>query len=512
MSIPSFEACPVQTIRRNSISAQEREDLGGHGEQSRFHSKESKEKKTKKGGKSRKSSTRERSSKKSASVDSHQANPFDVMGSSTYTTMTDATDKQENLLNSRKRRPEIPATTPGVQYVTGDSHEEAQTRIRTKDPRLKHRSSIEKWKNNDEDRSCDSTKESPASVELSPGTLYDRKMAAHEATLLRKASLDQDPLNADGHGGAVNDHSSMLKSKYKTGSDYLDLEDYDNEKTVEDYNKTPHDVLKDFNAQHTSSQVISSHGMAGAPEVEYGVLSGGFHENFVDDDCAIAVAVDDSYYDNQDYYHHAIEYNPDAKPPIIKNRRFQLYMILAILLLMAASIGLAVPLALSNSSVSTYSDAPTAAPSSAVEGKYREQFIAVVGSKVNEDDTPHDRAANWIIFEDPQRLTPVSDNLIQRYLLALFYFMTSENEASPWKSCGRPLDNQDSCQYERFTRESDDSITFIPEPATRWLSSQHECEWVGIMCDEGDAGSIVVSIDICKFTNGNHHCCPVPAN
>ena len=165
-----------------------------------------------------------------------------------------------------------------------------------------------------------------------------------------------------------------------------------------------------------------------------------------------------------------------------------------------ASILVAVPVILAKSSTTSSStDPPTQAPSSAAEGIYREQFIAAVGPQVNVDGSPHDRAANWIMFEDQQRLTPLSDNLIQRYLLALFYFMTSENEANPWRSCGRPQDTQDTCEFETFTKLDNDTVTFVPENTTRWLSNKHECEWVGITCDVGDAGSIVVAIEMCTF-------------
>ena len=69
------------------------------------------------------------------------------------------------------------------------------------------------------------------------------------------------------------------------------------------------------------------------------------------------------------------------------------------------------------------------------------------------------------MYQDRQRLSPLSESLIQRYILVLFYFMTTDNEATPWKSCNRPRFNEDAaCDFQHFTRSPlDDSIIFEPE-------------------------------------------------
>jgi Leucine rich repeat N-terminal domain len=144
--------------------------------------------------------------------------------------------------------------------------------------------------------------------------------------------------------------------------------------------------------------------------------------------------------------------------------------------------------------------APTESPTTVTDGIYREQFIAAVGPKVLEYGSPHDRAASWIMNEDPQHLSASSENLIQRYILALFYFMTSSTEMEPWKSCNRPQNGEsESCQFLKFYRASNDSIVFVPENATRWLSGTDECNWIGITCDTSDSASIVVALEVCKY-------------
>ena len=197
----------------------------------------------------------------------------------------------------------------------------------------------------------------------SPGTLYDRKMAAHEETLTRKASLDQDALIRDQLQGRerfgqdrrddVKAPSSWEKTKYKLEGKDDDDGHYDYEKFVDDYDELQRGVSTEA---HATSQVIASDGRAGAPDLEYGVLNGGYNEEdeFADEDFAIAIAVDDSYSENQDHYHHAIEYSPDAKPPIIRNRHFQFYMLMAmVMILICASILIAVPLVIANRSTTS---------------------------------------------------------------------------------------------------------------------------------------------------------------
>ena len=45
-------------------------------------------------------------------------------------------------------------------------------------------------------------------------------------------------------------------------------------------------------------------------------------------------------------------------------------------------------------------------------------------------ETPHSSAADWILHNDQR--------LIQRYALAVFYFHSTRNGSSPWRSCNPP--------------------------------------------------------------------------
>jgi hypothetical protein len=118
---------------------------------------------------------------------------------------------------------------------------------------------------------------------------------------------------------------------------------------------------------------------------------------------------------------------------------------------------------------------------------YRDLFFVAsseqVGNEVDVEGSPHSHAADWIMFKDPLGLSPNAPNLIQRYQMALFYFLTTNNGNKPWRSCNPPRGNEtDECLY--IAHEFDD---LGDRTATRWLSGTHECEWIGIFCacDDG---------------------------
>jgi len=434
------------------------------------------------------------------------------------------------------------SSRPGVQHVSGKEHERTEAARITKDPRMKHRgqkSAQDKIRafNNKQDPSPVSVSDrlddgGKSSIKKSsngkflapvrdggyipPTNVMDNGYLSEKAKLFEMPPDEKQPENfmeqytvvsrgsEDEEDGELfgNDVAKRFNDSFNLSQEFA-LHQGDEE-------KGGHAVSKGAAAHGNSKNgmpgvVVAAHGMAGAPAVEYGTTGGGFggygyDESFDDEGLAVAIAVDDSYYDGQsDYYHHAIEYNPDAKPSLLKNRRFRYYAIVVALFACLAGGAIGTVLLLVDSGSDTTETSPSAAPSdaptTAAEGRYREQFISVVGSAVNEDGTAHDRAASWIMYEDRLRLTPIDDNLIQRYLLAYFYFATTSNEETAWKSCNRPKFNQESsCNHQKFLRNpADDTIFYEPEPATRWLSDTHECEWIGVQCGDGQ---IVIAVEI----------------
>lgn len=220
-----------------------------------------------------------------------------------------------------------------------------------------------------------------------------------------------------------------------------------------------------------------AHGIANEPGVEYGIYSTDGHG--FGDSLAVAVAVAED--EDEAFIPAAIEFDPDSKPPIYKNRRFRFYLIAATILLAAVGVGAALTVTTARNKQNT---APTASPTTAREGlDIGQQIIAVVGeASLADPKSPSARAADWIINEDPMQLLPEADNLIQRYLLVQFYLATTEDR--PWLACNPPIaDENNTCVFPRLAQVYPE-ITYENITWGRWLSDSHECSWAGILCDE----------------------------
>ncbi|CAB9529293.1 leucine Rich Repeat [Seminavis robusta] len=126
----------------------------------------------------------------------------------------------------------------------------------------------------------------------------------------------------------------------------------------------------------------------------------------------------------------------------------------------------------------------------------RMELERVVGGVVNNIVGPYKMAMDWILYDDPMQLQQYDTNLVQRYILALFYYQTSQD--APWVSCNPPAAGEsDTCVFYEYKRLDDGSSTHEPreESHIRWLSSKHECEWAEILCDTGFRRR-VIAIDL----------------
>ena len=94
--------------------------------------------------------------------------------------------------------------------------------------------------------------------------------------------------------------------------------------------------------------------------------------------------------------------------------------------------------------------------------------------KSNQPSPPTDLALDWLINVDAMRLCPSDKNLIQRFILATFYFSTGGDE---WNECGRN-------DYGRKKKNGGDSQC---EDGGNWLSPISECSWHGNRCDNQGA-------------------------
>ena len=115
----------------------------------------------------------------------------------------------------------------------------------------------------------------------------------------------------------------------------------------------------------------------------------------------------------------------------------------------------------------------TVSPSTSREGEYVALLSSIGVSGISQDGTPQNDALLWLINDDPAALSPSSPRLVQRYLLAAFYFASTTGGRS-WGFCGRAQPGQSNvCSLP---------TNWVSGSAARWLSSDHECLWFGVRC------------------------------
>jgi len=96
-------------------------------------------------------------------------------------------------------------------------------------------------------------------------------------------------------------------------------------------------------------------------------------------------------------------------------------------------------------------------------------------------------ALNWMIDEDPMQLCPQDKHLIQRYVMAVFYFSTRGDR---WTECSAPppLDGVDD--VDQAMVEANDQcaiqVTGFQSDSNAWLTGGSECGWGGLGCNEED--------------------------
>ena len=394
---------------------------------------------------------------------------------------------------------------PGAQAMSGTEMGEQDTAERRKDPRANVR------RNDSAKKSKESTQPNEAAAVVA-GT----SSAQNE----KERSTDY-----DAYKKRMEDKILEMENKMATSSESEPEQDlYGKRRRDEDKkgiikshneNKPVMDLVPPEEAPSSGYMITpyADRGIAGAPDLVHGSTLAGYggagfggYGNVTDEGLAIALAIEE---EEDLFFPAAIEYDPDAKPSILKNRRFRVYTFGGVFLLIVILVGGIVGIfAGKGKGSNTYppTESPTFSPSTSREGTYREQFEKIVGETALPEGvtqgpyqvTPHEMAATWITSLDPLNLPADSPNLIQRYLLVLFYFMTTDNGKRPWRSCNPPIGEEGAtCIFQKYQRESDDTETYVNETKTRWLSGTHECSWVGIECDDA---FITRVIDLCKFS------------
>ena len=242
------------------------------------------------------------------------------------------------------------------------------------------------------------------------------------------------------------------------------------------------------------------------------------------DGLAVAVGVDT---EEDVFIPSAYECQPDSKPPLYRNRRFQTYTTAALCFVVVAVVGGVVAVVMkttesfrTTAAVEIKTSHPTLAPTPVswtngvkeqieemVQLMAKENVMAGNADNLDEDDPilPYRLAMSWILEKDIRRLQKDSPNIIQRYLLALLYYSTDKEK--DWKYCA-PLDegvvetNENTlCEAEMYDHDGEP----FNKTARRFLSGAHECDWYGVDCPGGDQFVRVVEMsELCAshFRNG----------
>jgi len=301
--------------------------------------------------------------------------------------------------------------------------------------------------------------------------MNDRKPAAVEEDR-KPAAVDSTKMGEDALQGLEAAVASKTDRKYPAGGEK------EKEKETEVKKLSP--PTKKVTSPDTAKMPKEDEGGRGLgllddADLEYGVYDA------ADNPDGLAVAVPVPEEDENVFIPSAVEYDPDAKPPVHQSKRFRMYAFLALFLLVLVGVGAGVGIPLAKNK--REDDQPV---------NYREtlgirEFVErVIGTEVLDDESsPSFKALRWITFNDPLQLLPQNPVFLQRFLLADFYFSTSMER--PWDSCNPPNleeGEDDKCVYGKLESLTPTVQRTPRAGSVRWVSGQHECEWVGVTCDE----------------------------
>ena len=240
------------------------------------------------------------------------------------------------------------------------------------------------------------------------------------------------------------------------------------------------DKEKDKNESGGLAFGTQGDGIAGVMHENQGAMYGDDIENgAIVNGEKLAVAVRVSEEDDNAHIPAAVEYDGTAKPSIYKTQRFRLYSLLGLFVMVVVAISAGVGIA------STRKEGKPMTKDEYRESLgIREQLERAIGAEnLEDDDSPYGKALNWIIHDDPLELGPDDAFLTQRFIMAYFYYATSQKR--PWDSCNPPRMGENStCTLRKLVATSPEIKRLPSEGEVRWLSAERECFWVGVYCDE----------------------------
>lgn len=130
---------------------------------------------------------------------------------------------------------------------------------------------------------------------------------------------------------------------------------------------------------------------------------------------------------------------------------------------------------------------PTAQRASIIQ-----EYLAVTSGEqaLNTSGTPQNLAMTWLIDLDSKYICPTDPSVIQRYVMAVFYYSTRGDR---WRQCQAPTDFSSA---KAIAAANSDCKLQAPGGSSRaWLTPDDECDWGGVACNNL---TLMERIDISK--------------
>jgi len=99
-------------------------------------------------------------------------------------------------------------------------------------------------------------------------------------------------------------------------------------------------------------------------------------------------------------------------------------------------------------------------------------------SSIADLETPgsaQNEAANWLINLDSVYICPDDNTLVQRYVMAVFYYST---EGDDWARCNAPSNFTNPEAVDEANKNC-----FMAIRGNAWLTPGSECAWAGVICE-----------------------------
>lgn len=102
---------------------------------------------------------------------------------------------------------------------------------------------------------------------------------------------------------------------------------------------------------------------------------------------------------------------------------------------------------------------------------------------IDEAGSPQNMALNWLVNEDGLYLCPDSPILVQRYVVAVFYYSSI---GDGWTECSAPEELSDPTSVAEANANCNIQVDSGNGGTDAWLTAVSECNWGGLVCVQNE--------------------------